>query len=365
MTDARPLQIGLVIEGTLDATGWSGIYAGLAGGLRTQGAEVVPLDITAPRDVERILGRLPGWRAQTGMRTAAVNLRLRRAGHIHALLMIGSRATVRTGLPLATYEDMTVRQALAARDAWVSQRPAAELRAWLARQAAYYTRAGKIFTMSRWATDSIVHEYGVPEERIHTVGAGINHVVEPATRDWSAPRFLFIGRDFERKNGPAVLRAFSSLMADRPDVRLDIVGMHPRIDQPGVVGHGPLALGDDRAQAKLSQLISEATCFVMPSRYEPFGIVYAEAAMNGIPSIATAVGGSFVNASCGVRVDPGNEAALLAAMRELSNGEHARRLGEAARRQAQLFTWPLVAGRMLRGFCELLGRPAGGLPDYL
>ena len=103
----------------------------------------------------------------------------------------------------------------------------------------------------------------------------------------------------------------------------------------------------------------------MPSVYEPFGIVYTEAAFAGIPSIATTVGAEFVDSSCGRRVTPGDEAGLLAAMRELSDPALARCLGDNANARSRLFTWPIVGGRVLRAFAEVLGRPVDNLPDYL
>lgn len=354
-----------MLEGGLDPAAWSGSYAGLAAGLRAHAVEVVPVNMAAPIYVERVLRRLPGWRAHSVLHQALVDVRLRRAHSLDAILSIGSSATVRTSLPLATYEDMTVRQGLAVGDPWVASRPASELRAWVRRQSVIYARAGRVLTMGSWAADSIVRDYGVPRERVRVVGAGVNHVAEPASRDWSKPRFLFVGRDFERKNGAAVVRAFAALRAERPDAQLDVVGVHPPLDLPGVVGHGPLAIGDAEDRARMNHLLSQSTCFVMPSRYEPFGIVYAEAATAGIPSIATTVGGTFVNEGCGRRVDPTDDAALLDAMRELADGERARALGERARRRAALFTWPMVAGRVVRCFGELLGRSVDGLPAYL
>ena len=37
-------------------------------------------------------------------------------------------------------------------------------------------------------------------------------------------------------------------------------------------------------RGRMVALYSRATCFVMPSRYEPFGISYADAGSAGVPS---------------------------------------------------------------------------------
>jgi glycosyltransferase involved in cell wall biosynthesis len=104
-------------------------------------------------------------------------------------------------------------------------------------------------------------------------------------------------------------------------------------------------------------LFAQATCFVMPSQLEPFGIAYVEAAAAGAPSIATSVGGAgtIVADGTGRLVAPGDGAGLLAAMRELADGEVARRMGAAARERSRLFTWEQVGARLLAA----LGLPGG------
>jgi glycosyltransferase involved in cell wall biosynthesis len=52
-----------------------------------------------------------------------------------------------------------------------------------------------------------------------------------------------------------------------------------------VIFHGVVGLKD------LEKFYSEADIFVLPSLYEPFGIVFAEAMSFGLPIIATRVGG--------------------------------------------------------------------------
>jgi len=66
----------------------------------------------------------------------------------------------------------------------------------------------------------------------------------------------------------------------------------PPLDIDGVTGHGRLAFDDDRQRGRLAALFGSATCFVMPSFVEPFGITYVEAAAAGLPSIGTRVRGT-------------------------------------------------------------------------
>ena len=114
----------------------------------------------------------------------------------------------------------------------------------------------------------MIRDYGIAPEKVHAVGVGRNHTAPAVERDWSTPRFLFVGMDWPRKNGDGVLRAFARLRAELPDARLDVVGGHPPIDAPGVTAHGVLRLDVPEQHATLERLFGEATCFVMPSHSE-------------------------------------------------------------------------------------------------
>ena len=205
---------------------------------------------------------------------------------------------------------------------------------------------------------------GVDPARIHVVGFGRNvDVAAPPQRDWNAPRFLFVGNDWKRKNGELVVRAFSRLLSEVPHARLDVVGIHPRIDQTGVHPHGPLPFFEAGPGATLGSLFSSATCFVMPSSWEPFGIVYVEAGAAGVPSIAADAGGTRTSVGdAGILVPPGDEAALLAAMRTLADPVRAQEYSARAVARAGLFTWRQVAERLLRASGLAPDLP---LADYL
>jgi glycogen synthase len=128
-------------------------------------------------------------------------------------------------------------------------------------------------------------------------------------------------------------------------------------------------VSDEADRDRLDRLFGASTCFVMPSWHEPFGIVFSEASAAGMPSIGTTAGGcAELIVPPGRVVDPADEDALLAAMRELADPDTARRLGAAARERAQLFTWEAVGERMLRALGiarERSGRGPAELRDHL
>jgi glycosyltransferase involved in cell wall biosynthesis len=196
----------------------------------------------------------------------------------------------------------------------------------------------------------MVEADGFPRESTHVVGCGRNaDIAPPLNRDWSSPRFLFVGHDWERKNGEGVLHAFRRLRASHPGAQLDVVGGHPPIDMEGVTAHGRIDVHHREGKGRLEHLFGRATCFVMPSWIEPLGIVYVEAAAAGVASIGTAVGGTATAiGDAGIRVEPADLRALLEAMTYFAQPDQARAMGQRALARSDQFTWRKVAERLLR-----------------
>ncbi len=121
-----------------------------------------------------------------------------------------------------------------------------------------------IFTMSEYVRQSFISDYHVDPHRVFTVGAGINLSTFPApthNKDYSAPRMLFIGSDFNRKGGPLLLQAFSLVRKSIPAAELHIVGPAQLTNLPhGVTFHGYLSKTDPQQTQTLesSHLVSMA-----------------------------------------------------------------------------------------------------------
>jgi glycosyltransferase involved in cell wall biosynthesis len=338
---------------------WSGVSAGVLGALRELGVAVRGIDLTLPPGLEQAM--LAAAAARTGNRFdaegAALSMSVRgllarrrlRGTGVDGVIQIGSGFALPGGAPYVTLEDMTLRQGSAIHPVF-SRMSAHGIESWEQRRAGVYERARMCAVASRWAGDSLHVDYGVARERIAVVGFGANHVAQARDRAFSPPRFLFVGIDWERKGGPLLLRAFSRLRDVRPDAVLDVVGGHPALRQPGVNAHGILSQARPEDRALLGDLFARASCLVMPSLVEPFGIVHVEAASAGIPSIVTAEGGAreTIGADGGALVAPGDEQGLVEAMLRLAEPENARRAGAAARERSLLYTWTKVAERLLR-----------------
>lgn len=328
---------------------WSGIPAGLIAGFRSIGYHVLPLSAQPPSRVRSAVERLGSPIPRFWANDVMARARWPRRPRVAAAVQIGSDFSVPGGIPFATYEDMTV--ALAER---IGYEPVVRLdqwsrTKWMKRVGRQYRRSAACCIGSEWAAQSLVDDYGVPRSKVHVVGFGANHIVKPnPARRSTDPRFLFIGREWTRKNGPVLLRAFRSVREQVPAAELHIVGDHPSIDAQGVVAHGVLRLDSASDRASVSELLQSATCFVMPSQFEPFGIAYVEAGLAGLPSIGTSVGPAreIIGSDGGCIVEPGDEEGLTRAMLHLSDPVVAARMGSAASRRAQSYTWPHVAERV-------------------
>jgi Glycosyl transferases group 1 len=353
-------RIALVQQGDPTRVGsWSGVPVGLTGGFRAAGCEIVPISAEF-RGSGRIARELRmTWADQATNRAFAAafsltaNRRLRAAGRLDGVVMIGTSYSLSTRAPVVTFEDMTVAQALRQPDSVYSTLGPAAARRWQGRQQRVYERSHRCCVTSRWVAESLRDDYGVPEEKVCVVGLGRNLDVEVVERDWSTPRFLFVGVDWERKRGAAVLESFAVVRERYPEARLDLVGGHPAVDAEGVIGHGLLPLGSEEGKQRYAELLSHATCLLMPSTFEPYGIAYLDAGAAGVPSIGTTVGGApDAVGDCGRVVDPGDPRGLPQAMLELADPETARELGERARSRSGTRTWQAVAERVLTAFRE-------------
>lgn len=330
---------------------WSGVPYGLGQAFAGLGVEIEHI-AAVPGRVQRLADRFGGGSGddieQAERASAALRRNMRKARPVDALLQLGSEFVVpSTDVPIATYDDMTVIQARRLDHPLMRDLGEAEIDAWIARQALALSGASVCCVMTSWVKQSIVEDYGIPEERVHVVGLGRNLDPQPVERDWSTPRYLFMGQDWERKNGPAVVEAFRKVRAEIPAATLTLLGSIPPLDEPGIVVAEPLFLNDPAERRKMEQLYEGATCLVLPSLIEPGAIAHLETALAGAPSIGTTVGGvSDLIGDTGRLVAPDDFDGLVAAMLELADGELAQRLGAAARERALWYTWPQTAARI-------------------
>ncbi len=233
---------------------------------------------------------------------------------------------------------------------------------WFGCESEIYTQADHVFTFGPKIRRMLIEQYGLAPDRASAIGAGASvmpgHPVDLSTERFARRRILFVGVDWERKGGPELVEAFKLLRERLPDATLTIIGCSPDVQVEGVdvLGRLPLEQVADHFHA--------ASCFCMPSRLEPFGVVFVEAMQFGLPVVSTDVGdiGSIVVENETGHVVPAGDATALseALVQTLENPENALRLGAAAKHRAVQFTWDAVARRIAS---HLPGEPAFPQPE--
>jgi glycosyltransferase involved in cell wall biosynthesis len=209
---------------------------------------------------------------------------------------------------------------------------------------------------------SILENRGVPAGRIRVVPPGFDRLRldsgSPSPVGDDVVRALCVAQWITRKGILDLVQAWT--LHERPGAVLELVGEtdagpayadRVRAVLAGASGASIIVSGavDD---ATLGSAYAAADLFVLPSRYEGYGIVYAEALARGLPVIACDVGPvpELVGDEAALLVPPGNVEALSGAL-DLLLGDSAlrHRMSAAARRRAgELPRWEDTADGFLR-----------------
>ena len=255
----------------------------------------------------------------------------------------------RAGVPYAIYTDNTMALTQRHYPAWapLSKRDADR---WLRFEAEIFRGAAATFTYSEFARRSVIEDYGCPASSVLAAGAGANQALSSVEhKDYSAPRALFVGYEFERKGGEVLLDAWPMVLSRVPDAELSIAG--PRRPPRRSLPPGVRWVGRGDRQA-LDELYSAASVFTMPSLFEPWGHVFVEAMAYGLPCIGTqgCAMPEIIEDKVTGRLVPANEPEPLAdALVELlSDPAKAAAMGRAGFAAVQReFLWSHVCDRVL------------------
>jgi len=159
---------------------------------------------------------------------------------------------------------------------------------WIDCEKEIYQQAALVFTMSWNIGESLCRDYSCALGKVKIIYCGANVTAQREEhftddRYWSK-NILFAGVEWKRKGGQILVAAFKKVKVAHPDATLTIVGCSPRVLMPGVNVKGWLP------PEKIKTYFEQASVFCLPTRIEPFGVVFLEAMAHKLPVVATAIG---------------------------------------------------------------------------
>ncbi len=242
-------------------------------------------------------------------------------------------------------------------------------------------QAQAVITVSEaMRTDVVAH--GWPVERVRMVWNGIDpHTYHPDSPGGPAvrarygiesdrPVVLFIGRLIAVKGALQLAQAWPAVVARNPEARLIVLGTG---ELEGDIRGALKAAGVSETVVVRSEFVSEgeriahylaADLVVLPSTYEPFGIVGIEAMACGRPAVVGAHGVAGLREQIvpqgrdqsGLHVNGNDPADIAWGLNEaLSDRARLSRWGANARRRAEtLFTWGQAAEKTAAVYAEVV-----------
>ncbi len=186
---------------------------------------------------------------------------------------------------------------------WVGEHPQSHIHGverWMA------NRADRVITCSHYMRGHVADVYGLEESRVTVIPNGIDPLdlqpvddLDRLRAQFAAPDerlVVLVGRLVYEKGFQLALEALPGLVERLGDVRFLVAGsgtheqeLHRQAAELGLDAHGTFLgwIGDD----VLHSLYRIADLCVVPSIYEPFGLVALEAMASGCPCIVADTGG--------------------------------------------------------------------------
>lgn len=221
-------------------------------------------------------------------------------------------------------------------------------------------QAREVIACSRFMVREVVGGFELPVEKVHLVPNGVDPAVWqlPGEAPPREPLVVAWGRVQYEKGFQVLVRAVAELRHRIPELRCVIAGrgtylpeLQTQIDVEGVTDIVDLAgfVPDD----ELRRTLQRAGCVIIPSLYEPFGIVALEGMAAGAPTIMARTGGLaeiVEGTDAGLLFEPGNHHDLAARIEAvLTDPVLAASMRErAARLITEHYTWEAIAASTAR-----------------
>lgn len=232
--------------------------------------------------------------------------------------------------------------------------------------------AARVVAVSGWMKSEVLTRLRTPGEKIEQIPNAVEPLkfeglvdVKAARARWNVGEgqrmITAVGRLTPQKGFDDLIRAYPTIRRAVPESRLVIVGDgHMRGELESLADREHVRDGTTFAgfidDDELVAALKSSDVVVVPSRFEPFGIVALEAMAAGVPLVVSRVGGlaEIVEDSVdGIEVEPNNPSAIAAAtVRILSDRELVSRLVTKGEEKVKSYSWENVAKRTLGVYQE-------------
>ncbi|MFM8312053.1 MAG: glycosyltransferase family 4 protein [Ilumatobacteraceae bacterium] len=222
-------------------------------------------------------------------------------------------------------------------------------------------QARSVIACSRYMVREVIDGFDLPPDKVHLVPNGIDvarWTTGRARPPAHGPLVVAWGRVQYEKGFQVLVRAIAELRHRVPGLRCVIAGrgtylpeLQGQIDVDGV---GDIVhLAGFMPDADLRTLLADAACVVIPSLYEPFGIVALEGMAAGAPVVVARTGGLaeiLAGTGAGQLFEPGDPHDLAAAIeRVVADPAAAEQMRtEAAALLRRTYSWDAVAAATLQ-----------------
>ncbi|MBY0361802.1 MAG: glycosyltransferase family 4 protein [Phreatobacter sp.] len=195
-----------------------------------------------------------------------------------------------------------------------------------ASERAALAHAQRVIVTSRSTGRILVEDYDVPADRIAVAEPGTDPVPRASGSGAATPVLLAVGALSARKGYDVLVEALAMLGGE--NWRMVIAGaterspdIHAALGE-AITRHGldqRITLAGAVSDGELDRLYDRADLFVMPSRYEGYGMVLGEAMARGLPIVTTTGGAAAetVPEGAAIKVPPGDAGALAAGLSRL------------------------------------------------
>lgn len=217
----------------------------------------------------------------------------------------------------------------------------------------FYHECAGVFTMSEWLRNDLIENVGIPAEKVFHVGGGCSPDISLVdVTQKSGNKFLFIGKDWVRKNGDLVVRAFDKLQQRYPELEAQLYIAGPQSAPPILEGKENIHFLGSLSYDEIAGYYNMCDYFVMPSDFEAYGLVFLEALIFGLPCIGKncyAMPEFIKNGENGYLINENDDNELLLAMEKLLiNGkEIAKNVQNKHSYYAEEYSWDNVASKII------------------